>query len=148
MRKSASFQFLLFFAAGVLSGWLAFKPVGFIATVPLAMVLSAVAVAPQWVGAVPHQQAAACARAVGAGHSFYLVLKGCFPINVLNQVKACPEVARIFCATANPLQLIVARTTQGGGILGVIDGESPKGVETDIDRAERRALLRKFGYKF
>jgi uncharacterized protein len=92
--------------------------------------------------------AAACARAVGAGHSFYLVLKHCYPINVLNQVKSCPEVARIFCATANPLQVVVARTTQGGGILGVIDGESPKGVETDADRAERRAMLRKFGYKF
>jgi uncharacterized protein len=92
--------------------------------------------------------AAACARAVGAGHTFYLVLKGCFPINVLNQVKACPEVAGIFCATANPLQVVVARTTQGGGILGVIDGGSPRGVETDADRADRRAMLRKFGYKF
>jgi adenosine/AMP kinase len=89
-----------------------------------------------------------CARAVAAGHSFYLVLKGCFPINVLNQLKTCPEVCRIFCATANPLQAVVARTAQGGGILGVIDGESPKGVETDADRADRRAMLRRFGYKF
>jgi len=92
--------------------------------------------------------AVACAKAVGAGHAFYLVLKDCFPINVLNQLKSCPEVARIFCATANPLQAIVARTVQGAGILGVIDGESPKGVETDADRADRRAMLRKFGYKF
>lgn len=92
--------------------------------------------------------AVACAKAVGAGHSFYLVLKGCFPINVLNQIKSCPEVCRIFCATANPLQAVVARSDQGGGILGVIDGESPKGVETDADRTDRRSLLRKFGYKF
>ena len=92
--------------------------------------------------------AVACAKAVAAGHSFYLVLKGCFPINVLNQIKACPEVCRVFCATANPLQAIVARTAQGGGILGVIDGESPRGVETDADKADRRAMLRKFGYKF
>jgi len=92
--------------------------------------------------------AVACATSVAAGHSFYLVLKGCFPINVLNQIKACPEVCRIFCAPASSLQAIVARTAQGGGILGVIDGESPKGVETDADKADRRAMLRKFGYKF
>ena len=89
-----------------------------------------------------------CARAVGAGHAFFLVLKDCFPINVLNQLKSCPEVARIFCATANPLQVLVARTGQGAGIVGVVDGGSPKGVEGEADRADRRAMLRKFGYKF
>ncbi len=89
-----------------------------------------------------------CAQAVAAGHSFFLVLKNAFPINVLTQIKACPEVCRIFCATANPVQVLVAATAQGRGILGVIDGNSPKGVEGDEDKADRRAMLRKFGYKF
>jgi uncharacterized protein len=89
-----------------------------------------------------------CAQAVGAGHTFYLVLKNAFPINILTQVKACPEVCRIFCATANPVQVIVAATPQGKGIMGVIDGSSPKGVEGDADKADRRSMLRKFGYKF
>ena len=88
------------------------------------------------------------ALAVGAGHSFYLVLENVFPISVLNQVKACPEVCRVFCATANPLQVLVAATSQGRGIVGVIDGASPKGVESANDRSERRAMLRRFGYKF
>jgi uncharacterized protein len=88
------------------------------------------------------------AQAVGAGHAFYLVLKNLFPISVLNQVKACPEVCRIFCATGNPLQILVAGTAQGRGIIGVIDGSSPKGVEGPEDKADRRALLRRFGYKF
>ncbi len=88
------------------------------------------------------------AQAVGAGHSFFLVLKNAYPINVLNQIKSCQEVCRIFCATANPLQLLVGGTDQGSGILGVIDGFSPKGVEKDRDKAERRSMLRKFGYKF
>jgi adenosine/AMP kinase len=88
------------------------------------------------------------ARAVGAGHAFVLVLKNAFPISVLNQVKACQEVCRIFCATANPLQVLVARTAQGRGVVGVIDGASPQGVEAEKDRADRRAMLRKFGYKF
>ncbi len=92
--------------------------------------------------------AARCAQAAGAGHSFFLVLKNAYPINVLNQLKACQEVCRIFCATANPLQLLVARTSQGAGILGVVDGSSPLGVEGERDRADRRAMLRKFGYKF
>ena len=87
------------------------------------------------------------ALAVSAGHSFYLVMKGCFPINILSQIKNCQEVCRIFCATANPLQLIVAVSEQGNGILGVIDGSSPKGVETQEDKKSRHALLRKFGYK-
>jgi len=89
-----------------------------------------------------------CAEAVAAGHTFFLVLKNAFPINVLTQIKACPEVCRIFCATANPVQALVAGTTQGNGLLGVIDGFSPKGVEGDADKADRRAMLRKFGYKF
>ncbi len=93
--------------------------------------------------------AAACARKVGAGHSFYLVIgPGAYPINVLDRIKACPEVCRIFCATANPLELVVARSEQGAGILGVIDGSSPEGVEGEADKADRKAMLRSFGYKF
>ena len=95
------------------------------------------------------ESAAACALAVGAGHTFYLVLgPGAYPINVLDRIKACPEVCRIFCATANPLQIVRAKSGQGAGILGVIDGSSPLGVETGADKADRRALLRRFGYKF
>lgn len=95
------------------------------------------------------ESAAACALAVGAGHTFYLVLgPGAYPINVLDRIKACPEVCRIFCATANPLQVVRARSGQGAGILGVIDGSSPLGVESDADKADRRTLLRRFGYKF
>jgi len=92
--------------------------------------------------------AARCAQAVAAGHTFFLVLENAYPINVLNQVKACPEVCRIFCATANPLQVLVGGTAQGKGILGVIDGSSPRGVEGPADKADRKAMLRKFGYKF
>lgn len=93
--------------------------------------------------------AVACARASGAGHTFYLVIgPGAYPINVLDRIKACPEVCRIFAATANPLELVVARTEQGAGIMGVIDGSSPKGVEDDAAKAERKAMLRRFGYKF
>ena len=74
---------------------------------------------------------------------------GCdaFPINVLNSVKMCPEVCRIYCATANPLEVVVAGTEQGRGIMGVIDGSSPKGIEQEADKAARKALLRNFGYK-
>lgn len=89
-----------------------------------------------------------CAEAVGAGHTFYLVIKDAFPINILTQIKACQEVAHIFCATANPLQILVAQTDQGRGVMGVVDGASPKGVETDKDREERKRMLRTFGYKF
>jgi len=89
-----------------------------------------------------------CAQAVAAGHTFFLVLAKAYPIAVLTQIKACPEVCRIFCATANPLQVLVGGTSQGRGILGVIDGASPKGVEGDTDKADRKAMLRKFGYKF
>ncbi len=89
------------------------------------------------------------ALAIGAGHSFILFLaNGFFPLNILNVVKTVPEVVHIFCATANPTQVLVAQTEQGRGILGVVDGLSPKGVETAADIAWRIDLLRKIGYKF
>ena len=84
---------------------------------------------------------------IAAGHSFIVVMKGIFPINVLNAIKGCQEVCRIFCATANPVEIIIAQNEQGRGVLGVIDGSSPKGVETEKDIEERKTLLRKFGYK-
>lgn len=88
------------------------------------------------------------ALAVGAGHSFIIFLaEGFFPVNVLNAVKAVPEVARVYCATANPTEVLVAQTGQGRGILGVVDGESPKGVEAEEDIAWRKGFLRKIGYK-
>ncbi len=87
------------------------------------------------------------ALALGAGHVFVLFLRDAYPINVLDRVKGCPEVCRVFCATANPLQVIVATTDQGRGVVGVVDGASPKGVEQDADRAWRADLLRKIGYK-
>ncbi len=93
------------------------------------------------------QAAVAAAREIGAGHTFVLYLRNVFPINVLNAVKWCPEVCRIFCATANPLEVVVAETAQGRGILGVIDGEPPKGIESESDREWRRGFLRKIGYK-
>lgn len=86
-------------------------------------------------------------QSIGAGHVFCIVLRNAFPINVLNQIKNCPEVCRIFCATANPLEVVVGSTAQGKGILGVIDGFSPKGVETSADKAQRKEFLRKIGYK-
>jgi adenosine/AMP kinase len=87
------------------------------------------------------------ASEVGAGHSFIIVMTDGFPINVLNAVKACPEVCRIYCATANPVEAIVVETGQGRGILGVVDGESPKGVENEDDIRARRDFLRTIGYK-
>ncbi len=86
-------------------------------------------------------------QSIGAGHVFCIYIKNAFPVNILTQVKACPEVCRVFCATANPLEVIVASSPQGKGILGVIDGSSPKGVETAKDKADRKAFLRKIGYK-
>lgn len=83
----------------------------------------------------------------GAGHVFCIYLRNAYPINILNQIKNCPEVCRIFCATANPLEVVVASTAQGNGIIGVIDGFSPKGVESDEDRNKRKEFLRKIGYK-
>jgi uncharacterized protein len=86
---------------------------------------------------------------IGAGHSFIIILgAGSFPLNVLNAVKMVPEVCHIFCATSNPTQVIVAESEQGRGILGVIDGCSPKGIETKADIAWRKEFLRKIGYKF
>lgn len=85
--------------------------------------------------------------AVGAGHVFCIMLRGAFPISVLNQIKLCPEVCTIFCATANPLEVIVAVTPQGRGVMGVIDGFSPRGEETPEDKAQRKEFLRKIGYK-
>ena len=87
------------------------------------------------------------ARKIGAGHSFIIFLRDCFPINVLNQIKNCPEVCRIFCATANPLQVLVAETEKGRGILGVIDGETPLGVEDEKETKDRQEFLTKIGYK-
>ncbi|MBD2361352.1 adenosine-specific kinase [Anabaena minutissima FACHB-250] len=87
------------------------------------------------------------AQAVGAGHSFIILLKQAYPINFLNAIKQCPEVCTIYCATANPVQVIVAETEQGRGILGVIDGFSPKGIETTEDVNARHNLLRRIGYK-
>ncbi|HOH82276.1 MAG TPA: adenosine-specific kinase [Candidatus Syntrophosphaera thermopropionivorans] len=84
---------------------------------------------------------------LGAGHSFLIVMQNAFPINVLNAIKNCPEVVNIFCATANPVQVILAKTEQGNGILGVIDGNSPKGIELDTDITHRKRFLRNLGYK-
>ena len=86
-------------------------------------------------------------QSIGAGHVFAILIREAFPINVMNAVKMCPEVCRIYCATANPLEVVVAESEQGRGIMGVIDGSSPKGVETDSDKATRKNMLRQFGYK-
>jgi adenosine/AMP kinase len=84
---------------------------------------------------------------IAAGHTFNILLKQAFPINVLKAVQACQEVCSIFCATANPVEVILAQSEQGRGVLGVIDGFSPKGVEEEKDRVWRKDLLRKFAYK-
>jgi adenosine/AMP kinase len=84
---------------------------------------------------------------IGAGHSFIIFLRNAYPINVLNAVKSVPEVCTIYCATANPIEIVVAETEQGRGILGIVDGFKPKGVETERDASERKALLREIGYK-
>jgi len=86
------------------------------------------------------------ALSIGAGHSFIVFLRDGYPLNVLNQVKLVPEVCRIYCATANPLQVIVGETAAGRGILGVVDGGAPLGVESEADVRERRELLRQIGY--
>jgi hypothetical protein len=91
--------------------------------------------------------AAGNATRVGAGHSFVVVMKDGFPINVLGRIKEVPEVVGLFCATANPVEVIVAQTEQGRGILGVVDGSSPKGVEDEAGREWRHGFLRKIGYK-
>ena len=84
---------------------------------------------------------------LGTGHAFIILMEGGFPIHVLNAIKAVPEVCGVYCATANPVEVVVGQTGQGRGILGVIDGFSSMGVEAEADIAERRALLRQFGYK-
>jgi uncharacterized protein len=91
--------------------------------------------------------AAENAIVMGAGHTFVALLKDAFPINILNAVKMCSEICNIFCATANPLEILVAETDQGRGVLGVVDGFSPKGVETEADAKTRKDFLRKIGYK-
>ncbi|HYO80780.1 MAG TPA: adenosine-specific kinase [Bryobacteraceae bacterium] len=91
--------------------------------------------------------AVANAQAVAAGHTFYIAMRDGYPINVLGRIKDVPEVCTIHCATANPVEVIVAETEQGRGILGVIDGSSPKGVEDEAGREWRHSFLRKIGYK-
>lgn len=87
------------------------------------------------------------ALAIGAGHSFVVLLREGYPVNVLNQLKSVPEVCGIYCATANPVEVVVARTELGRAILGVVDGSIPVGVETEDDVTERKSLLRAIGYK-
>jgi uncharacterized protein len=87
------------------------------------------------------------ALALACGHCFIIFMSGGFPINILNTIKAVPEVCAIYCATANPVQIIVAESGEGRGILGVIDGMKSKGIEAEADIAARKQLLRKFGYK-
>ena len=87
------------------------------------------------------------AQAIGAGHSFLILLRNCFPINVLPAIRQVPEVCGIYCATANPVEVILAETGLGRGILGVVDGRGPQGIEQESDIADRKALLRQFGYK-
>ena len=86
-------------------------------------------------------------QAIGAGHTFCIFMRNAYPVNVLPAVKGCREVCCIYCATANPLQVIVAQGSSGRGIVGVIDGSSPKGVETEENIRERLGFLRKIGYK-
>ena len=93
------------------------------------------------------ERAVAAALEIGAGHTFVVYLKNGFPINVLPSIRETREVVNVFCATANPLEVVVAETALGRGIVGVIDGSSPKGVENDEDIRKRKELLRKFGYK-
>ena len=104
----------------------------------------------RWSGTDETMTDLACrnAKAIGAGHSFIIFLgTGFYPVNVLNAVKAVPEVCRIFCATANPVEVVVAETELGRGIMGVVDGSSPLGIEADEDIAWRKGFLRMIGYK-
>ena len=93
------------------------------------------------------EQASRAAFDVGCGHTFFIFMRDAFPVNVLGRVKGVSEVVRIFCATANPREVLVAETEQGRGVLGVIDGQTPLGIEGDDDKKERREFLRKIGYK-
>lgn len=87
------------------------------------------------------------ANNVGAGHTFFIFMENAFPVNILNAVKMVPEVCRVYCATANPTQVLIGETEQGRAVLGVVDGFMPKGIEKDEDIAWRKDLLRKLGYK-
>lgn len=87
------------------------------------------------------------AKKVGAGHSLFIFLKNAYPVNILNRLKNISEITRIFCASANPVEVIVTETKQGRAILGVVDGQSPLGVEKEEDKKERKDFLRKIGYK-
>lgn len=87
------------------------------------------------------------ASMIGAGHSFVVLLKDAFPINVLNRIKAVEEVVGIYCATSNPISVVIADSGKGRGIMGVIDGIPPKGAEGELEKEERRSFLRKVGYK-
>jgi adenosine/AMP kinase len=93
------------------------------------------------------QSAIRNAENIGAGHTFVVLMRHAFPINVLGRIKDVPEVCAIFCASANPVEVLVAQSAQGRGIVGVIDGSSPKGVEAETDRTARHSFLRKIGYK-
>jgi hypothetical protein len=93
------------------------------------------------------KQAEQSALSIGAGHTFIIYIKNAYPINLLNAIKNCQEVCHIFCATANPVQVLLVESEQGRGVVGVIDGSSPKGVETAIDVSKRKEFLRKIGYK-
>lgn len=85
---------------------------------------------------------------IGCGHSFLIYMKNAFPINVTQRIKSVPEVVNIFCATANPVEVVIAETKQGRGIIGIVDGFKPVAVETEEDIKERKKFLRKIGYKF
>jgi len=93
------------------------------------------------------KRASQAAFDVGCGHTFFVFLKDGFPVNVLNRIKNVSEVVRIFCATANPLEVLVVATDQGRGVMAVIDGEAPLGIETENDKKDRMEFLRKIGYK-
>ena len=93
------------------------------------------------------KQAEQSALSIGAWHTFIIYIKNAYPINLLNAIKNCPEVCRIFCATANPVQVLLVESEQGRGVIGVIDGSSPRGIETETDVAKRKEFLRKIGYK-
>ena len=93
------------------------------------------------------KEAVRMAKLIGAGHSLVLVMEDMFPVNILAKMKQVPEMVTLYCATANPVQVVVAESKQGRGIMGVIDGGSPKGVETVEDEGERKEFLRKIGYK-
>ena len=93
------------------------------------------------------RQAEDSALAIGAGHTFIVYIKNAYPLNLINAIKNCQEVCRIFCASANPVQVLYVESEQGRGIVGVIDGSSPKGIESDLEVTKRKEFLRKIGYK-